>query len=183
VAAWKMKENRVLETGRAVTLEYEGRELSVHIGSERDFESVVDEYGQRLVAIVEDARKSSTKAERLPQSNDSGTRQPCGGCLGKNKSLGLLSLGKALLGGRATPELAAQRLAICRSCQAVDPNGTRLFRIVDGKAYCGVPRLSKMTKVYRDEAKWGCGCDLAWKVTLAKADCPHERWPEERNDQ
>ena len=101
---------------------------------------------------------------------------PCG-CVGKSKTFGLVSLGKALLSGRASPEVTARRLAICRACQATDPTGTRLYRVIDGKAYCGVPRLSELGKVYRDEKLWGCGCELGWKAAMSGAYCPLQKWP------
>jgi len=175
VAAWKIKENRALESGCAVTLEYEGRELAVHVAAGRNLDSVVDEYGQRLVTIVEDTKKEENHQVEVVADVSASESKPCG-CAGKSKTLGLLSLGKALLGGRASPEVAARRLAICRACQATDPTGSRLYRMIAGKAYCGVPRLSELGKVYRDEKLWGCGCELGWKSSMVESECPRSRW-------
>lgn len=180
MVAWHIKEERQIDTGRVVTLEYQGRDLAVHVQEGKDFDAVVGEYGQRLVEIVEGAKKEADcHAKRMAELAP--TKQPCG-CMEKaararaGKTLGIVSLGKALLGGAAPPEIAAKRLAICQACQATDPAGARLYRVIDGKAYCGVPRLSDPTKVYRDERERGCGCELAWKASMADVACPLMYW-------
>jgi hypothetical protein len=184
MAAWHIKEGRQIDTGRVVTLEYEGRDLVVHIQEGRDFDAVVGDYGQRLVEIVEGAKKEADcQANWLAEVHAGAPepKQPCG-CMEKinrtkdGKTLGVVSLGKALLGGAALPEIATRRLAICQACQATDPTGARLYRVIDGRAYCGVPRLADMSKVYRDEREWGCGCELAWKAGLVAAGCPLGQW-------
>ena len=90
-----------------------------------------------------------------------------------NKSVGVLSLVKGLIHGPAPAAVAADRLAACKACGEKSTAGDRLYREIDGKAYCGVPRLQD---IYRDESKDGCGCDLLFKVSRAETECPRKKW-------
>lgn len=89
---------------------------------------------------------------------------PCG-----KKTLGLAGLAKGLIYGEALDEVKEARLQVCRSCE--------LYNEIDGKPYCGIPRLSKVTKIFRDESKDGCGCELNFKTSRAAAKCPRDKWP------
>jgi hypothetical protein len=184
MSAWTLKEDRVIDVGRVATLEYEGRELYVLVHAGKDLDAVISDYGQRLVEIVEGAKKESDyQAKRLAEVHAGAPdpKQLCG-CMEKinrtkaGKTLGVVSLGKALLGGTAPPGVAQARLAICQACQATDQTGARLYRMLDGKAYCGAPRLSDLRNIYRDETNWGCGCELGWKAVLTEARCPLGQW-------
>lgn len=112
----------------------------------------------------------------LPQKNldTSGVGRAC--CGKRIITTGVVSLAKALISGRASPAVAAKRLAICEACRITDPDGTRLYRVIDDKAYCGVPRLADVTKIFRDEREEGCGCELRDKVQWRKVSCPNSRW-------
>jgi ribosomal protein L40E len=94
--------------------------------------------------------------------------RPCG-----KKTLGVVSLGKGLVGGAADAATRIFRMTICEKCFAEDSTGARLYRVVDGTVYCGRPRLQKLL---RDEATDGCGCVLSFKTGRAQAACPLGRW-------
>lgn len=112
--------------------------------------------------------------------------EECGGCAKaeeakraekRKKTYGLLSFVKAKLSGRVSKELAAERFAICESCQERNTDTNELlFRKIDGKSFCGVPRLADML---RDERATGCGCELEDKVTYKASECPRQKWLEE----
>jgi len=123
------------------------------------------------------AIKQVANKERWKEAIDL-NKTGCGGCGGK-RTIGVASMIGALIGGKATPDTAAQRLAICEACQYTDTTSERLYRVIDGKVYCGVPRLADVTKIFRDESKIGCGCELHDKVQWRKASCPNNRWGEE----
>lgn len=94
------------------------------------------------------------------------------GCCGQ-RSIGLRSLIEAKMSGPAPFPVSVERYQICQACQEVDSQGERLFRLVDGDAFCGVPRLRH---IIRDEVKDGCGCQLGEKVRYKKAACPKGKW-------
>lgn len=102
------------------------------------------------------------------------------GCCGQ-KSIGLRSLIEAKMSGPVPFPVAVERFQICQACQEADSQNERLFRLIDGDAFCGVPRLRH---IIRDEAKDGCGCQLGEKVRYKKAACPKGKWGffEEKKD-
>jgi hypothetical protein len=170
---WRLISEKPGAGGSHLTIAVAGYTLNTIIPDGPGREQIIETYVQQVATLVaenERRRTAAAKAQDTPAAKSGGC-----GCAGK-KSLGLLSLGKALLGGAASPELTAQRLAICQACQATDPTGARLYRIIDGNAYCGVPRLATLGKVYRDEREWGCGCELEWKAGMAAAGCPMGQW-------
>jgi len=99
------------------------------------------------------------------------TRGGCGSC-GK-KSLGGISYVRAMMSGKVPESVAKERMTACEACNGKDSAGERLFRIVEGKPFCGLPRLKKP---YRDESKDGCGCPLKEKVLYRQSSCPIGRW-------
>jgi hypothetical protein len=58
---------------------------------------------------------------------------------------------------------------------AQDSKEERLYRDIDGKHYCGLPRLSQ---IVRNEQIDGCGCELSYKASRVNVSCPLNRWPE-----
>ena len=131
--------------------------------------------------VVEERRRSRLEAARMQAEASAGRAvaapSNCRPCVSRKvKSLGFVSFVRGILSGAASPEVAARRLAICRACQAHDPDGSRLHRVIAGREYCGVPRLAEADKVYRDETAWGCGCELELKVTRAEVECPVGLW-------
>ena len=171
---WKLIAEERVDGGAHLTIGVDGYTLDTIIPDGPGREQIIEAYVRQIAGIVaarEKQRAVPAKSADIPATQSGGC-----GCAGK-KTLGIISLGKALLGGAASPEIAAQRLAICQACRATDPTGARLYRVIDGKAYCGVPRLADPTKVYRDEREWGCGCELAWKAEMVEAECPLSRWP------
>jgi ADP-heptose:LPS heptosyltransferase len=114
-----------------------------------------------------------------------GKKAGCGGCRAKSdKSWGVISYLKALVGAKASQDLQRHRMLICQVCPELEKTETgeildvRLFRTINDKAYCGAPRLNKPL---RNEAKEGCGCDLKEKVKSFDAECPRGNWgPGER---
>jgi len=99
---------------------------------------------------------------------------PCGGCTGKTS--GIVGLLKGLIYGPADQATKDARLAVCRGCNLKDTTGARLCREIDGNLFCGMPRLSDLRKIIRDESKDGCGCDLNFKASRREAECPHGKW-------
>lgn len=168
---WRLISEKRVDTGTHLTIGVAGYTLDTIIPDGPGREQIIEAYAQQITRIATQAQKN----REAPKTPDAPAQKSAGCGCGK-KTLGIVSLGKALLGGTAPPEIAAQRLAICQACQATDPTGARLCRIIDGKAYCGVPRLADPTKVYRDEREWGCGCDLVWKVGMAETTCPLHQW-------
>lgn len=116
--------------------------------------------------------------------------QPCGGCRGARaptadearKTMGLISMIAAKTGKQVNENLRKMRMAVCMSCREVErlrdkgSKGERLYRVIDGHKYCGLPRMADLTKVYRDESDLGCGCDLDDKVRWERASCPRNHW-------
>lgn len=170
---WRLISEKRVDTGTHLTIGVGGYTLDTTIPDGPGREQMIEAYVQQIAHLVAANERRRATAARTPDTPATKTGK-CG-CAGK-KSLGLLSLGKALLSGAALPGIAAQRLAVCEACLANDPTGARLFRVIEGKAYCGVPRLSDPAKVYRDEREWGCGCELAWKAGMAETKCPLQRW-------
>ncbi len=114
---------------------------------------------------------------------------PCGGCRGAKppspeeakKTLGIISMLAAKTGKQVDDNVRKMRMAVCTNCHEVErvrkgEKASRLFRVKDGHKYCGAPRLSDITKIYRDEADVGCGCDLDDKVRWDRAQCPRGHW-------
>jgi hypothetical protein len=89
------------------------------------------------------------------------------------KTLGLTSMVKALTSGPVDKEEKQRRQEICQECQEQDEGGIRLYREIDGKSYCGEPRLKR---ILRDEGKNGCGCNLRFKWIFKEAHCPLKKW-------
>lgn len=170
---WRLISEKRVATGTHLTIGVGGYTLDTIIPDGPGREQMIEAYVQQIAHLVAANERRRATAARTPDTP--ATKSGKCGCAGK-KSLGIVSLGKAILGGAAPPEIVAQRLAICQACQVTDPTGARLYRVIDGKAYCGVPRLADPTKVYRDEREWGCGCELAWKAAMAEAGCPLHEW-------
>lgn len=94
-------------------------------------------------------------------------------CASCDKSFGILGYVSAKLSGKVSEETQAARLDICKGCTAADTRGQKLYREIDGVAYCGLPRSEK---VYRDDKQDGCGCDLLDKIQYRKSKCPKDFW-------
>jgi hypothetical protein len=96
----------------------------------------------------------------------------------RGRTWGLVGLVKGLWGGAAPATIADARLMVCRNCSEKGSDGERLFRVgkIDGEVYCGLPRLNELTKIHRDEAKDGCGCELTFKTSRAESACPLGKW-------
>lgn len=110
---------------------------------------------------------------------------PCNGCGGTGqKTLGLVSLAQALISGPASDVARAVRDALCNACHDKDSKGERLFRLIDGVAYCGKPRdLLAPSTLYRDEKEEGCGCALhgeKGKQAFKASECPKGYWGAEK---
>lgn len=105
--------------------------------------------------------------------------RPCKGC---GKSLGVGSLAEALLSGEAPLAFQEARVQVCEHrCTAVDSQGNKIYRVIDGVGFCGVPRpgarsliptLEEMKMMYRDETKDGCGCPVKEKAKYKASRCP-----------
>lgn len=104
------------------------------------------------------------------------TRLKSGETPAPRKTWGIVGLVKGFLGGAAPPQIAAARLTICRACRAKDSAGKRLYRRREGDAYCGEPRLGKLSAIRRDEARDGCGCELGFKTSRSESACPLGKW-------
>ncbi len=99
----------------------------------------------------------------------------CANCGKENKAIGALDLAKAVFSGKTTEKIATSRLAQCKKCEHKDADtGEKLFRTIDGKIYCGAPRIG--WKIYRDDKRLGCGCNLAQKIWYNNAACPLGHW-------
>lgn len=86
---------------------------------------------------------------------------------------GMVSFVQAVVSGKVDSKVLEERESICRQCDATDDKGERLFREIDGKVYCGEPRLRR---ILRSEAKSGCGCKLTTKWVFQKSRCPLGKW-------
>ena len=75
------------------------------------------------------------------------------------------------------PDQLVKRQHSCMGCIAVDSLGRPLFRSSDSLngATCGAPKVGGEI---RDEAKEGCGCNLAEKWKYVNEHCPlaNPRW-------
>lgn len=109
---------------------------------------------------------------RRDQAVKLNTGEPCSTC-GEQKSTGLVNLVKGLAYGAAEESVKAARLEHCAQCTRVDGTGERLYRLIEGAPYCGVPRFDK---IWRDERRDGCGCSLEFKAGRAEAACPWGDW-------
>ena len=89
------------------------------------------------------------------------------------KTLGLTSMAKALTSGPVDKEEKQRRQEICQECQEQDEGGIHLYLEIDGKSYCGEPRLKR---ILRDETRNGCGCNLRFKWIFKEAHCPLKKW-------
>lgn len=92
----------------------------------------------------------------------------------KGRTFGLWGWLKGVFGRKARKEIQEARLKICEACTAKDSRGERLFRLLNNKHYCGLPRLSM---IVRDEKQEGCGCELSYKASRISSSCPLDRWP------
>lgn len=136
-------------------------------------EKAKEEEEARIKEIRESApppAESKGKARRISREKPRVKKK---GCCGGRKTLGLLSLSKAIMSGTTTREIASERINLCFTCDELDPNMVPLYREIDGIPYCGEPRLSD---VYRDEFAEGCGCNLHEKVQYNNVACPRGRW-------
>ena len=93
----------------------------------------------------------------------------------KGKTTGAWSFLKGVLSRKTRKEIQEARLKICEACMAQDSKEERLYRDIDGKHYCGLPRLSQ---IIRNEQIDGCGCELSYKASRVNVSCPLNRWPE-----
>jgi ADP-heptose:LPS heptosyltransferase len=81
------------------------------------------------------------------------------------------------MGKTVSETVQKMRLALCHTCDEKEQGTeTRLFRRINKKEYCGEPRLNSLTKVYRDEKKTGCGCNVREKALYDQSVCPRARW-------
>lgn len=106
----------------------------------------------------------------------------CKGCADRKaereankKSYGIIDYAKAKLSGKVDDLTSKVRLAVCKTCIHRDQDtGQRLFRVIDGKFYCGEPRI--FGSLYRDDVRVGCGCDLEEKCSYVESKCPRRSW-------
>lgn len=84
----------------------------------------------------------------------------------------------ALLSEIVPHEERERRLAICKTCRAVDHEGKPLYRLRKGAPYCGDPWWREWWALVtgRDARAVGCGCNLLQKTRYAAAHCPREYW-------
>lgn len=109
--------------------------------------------------------------------------EPCSPCVGKSTGIG--GLVRAVAYGPADARTQEARMLTCQGCPERGGDGERLFREIDGKHFCGIPRpfargtvptLEEVRHAYRDETVDGCGCELEFKTSRAEADCPKGLW-------
>lgn len=93
-----------------------------------------------------------------------------------NTTWGVKSLAEAALSGDSPRDIQEQRFNLCKNCNIKDLKGEKLFREINGVAYCGIPRLSELGKIKRDERHWGCGCKLVEKIAYNASQCPFRVW-------
>ncbi len=93
-----------------------------------------------------------------------------------NKTWGLINLSKAVISGEVSNVVRNYRFQTCLKCEIRDIDGARLFREEDGIYFCGIPRLSELAKIKRDERHWGCGCELEEKIRYIDSECPFKVW-------
>jgi hypothetical protein len=105
--------------------------------------------------------------------------KPKKGCCGKNKkTTGVGSYIKAKQSGLAPLQAQQERFSICQKCTETEEhkeNKPRLFREIKGRFYCGKPWI---TKFYRNDIDFGCGCNLREKVKYNDSACPRGHWKE-----
>jgi hypothetical protein len=120
----------------------------------------------KMEILIRDRMPKLVSYVEKSQSND----VECKTC---DKSFGVLGYAYAKLSGQAPEETQKARMSACEHCQLTDTKGERLYRVIDGAAYCGLPRKKKY---YRNEKADGCGCDLADKTKYRKSKCPKSVW-------
>ncbi len=93
--------------------------------------------------------------------------------------IGVVQYARAIVSGKVKSVIQKMRIAACAGCDqtARDDEGNatseRLFRIINGIPYCGVPA---MHKVIRNEVRVGCGCNLTAKTQYVDSVCPRKIW-------
>jgi len=91
--------------------------------------------------------------------------------------LSTLRAARSYVGSKVTPTAPEaerrRRLGLCQSCPETEPGGARLYRIAQGRAVCGAPR---MQAILRDDQALGCGCWIDEKTAAGGAHCPRKRW-------
>lgn len=156
-----------------VTLQ-DGRKARLFVKAENK-ERFLNAIAEHTANAVHGAPSGDTQTVMLPCKGCGGTLAP-----GGQKTVGFASLVKAVTSGPASDIAVAVRDAICNACQDKDSKGERLFRIIDGEAYCGLPRdLLSPSTLYRDEALDGCGCALRGKNgkhAFKDSACPKKYW-------
>lgn len=106
---------------------------------------------------------------------------PCESCADKTLGAAIGNLAHGIWGafayfagiGAASKEVMQSRIEICQQCDALDTQGERIVRMIDGEPYCGSPLLQNVGRI---NAKDGCGCPLKKKVARKTEKCPIGRW-------
>ncbi len=109
--------------------------------------------------------------------------KPCEHCT--EPDFGIADFLKAKLSGYARGSTQKARMIMCNLCQECEyiPEekkiGPKLFKKINGKSFCGDPRVKKLR---RDSFLIGCGCHLEDKVRWRASKCPRDLWgPEQEN--
>lgn len=93
--------------------------------------------------------------------------------------IGVMKFARAITSGKVKANIQKMRFGACIGCTQFvrdedgNDTGERLFRMINGEPYCGVPATRK---VIRNEVRDGCGCNLNAKTQYVKSECPRKIW-------